>query len=161
LAIDLGLGLGFSAGDTTAAYDEVTASIEKPTVLSFVVHTGIPITIADTRHMTFFVVPQATFGFAGSNVAPQFEQYAPPDASLRGLQVNVGVTAGAELYFGFIGLPRLALQGGIGLFMTAEWANATVGNQSVSDTSVNISPSWGNDPWDILSGGNVAARYYF
>jgi hypothetical protein len=162
MAFDAGLGLSITAGDTTAKLGDATATLDKQTVYAFVLHGGLPIVLADTSHMSFFVVPQATLGFATSSVAALYKENGPPPADLYGLRLDAGVRAGAEVYFGFMGLPRLALEAGIGLLFTAEWANATVDNQSVSDTSLGLNNAWFADPWDIFSGSfNTAARYYF
>ena len=42
-------------------------------------------------------------------------QQGQPDTSLTGSRIEIGARAGAEIQFGFIGVPQLALQGSIGV----------------------------------------------
>lgn len=159
---EAGLGLSLSGGNRSAEYGAATASIDKETVFAMSVRAGVPITVMDTRHMAFMLIPEATLSFATSNISAEFEENAPPDAKMRGFGVDAGLRAGAEVHFGFIGLPRLSLQAGVGLYLTAQWASATVTNQSLTDTSVSLGFGSAGNPWDIFSGvANMSARYYF
>lgn len=162
VGVDTGIGFFYSGGSTTSDLGGTTVDVDKQSVIAFLVHAGVPVLMTDLRHMSLLVIPEATFGMARSNVAPLFDENAPPEAELRGARLDVGVRAGAEVHFGFMGLPNLSLEAGIGLVFTTEWASATVGNQSVSDVATRISTASFSDPWDILSGfGNLSARYYF
>lgn len=160
--VDAGLGFSYSGGSTSSELGGSTSDVDKQSVLGFLVHAGAPIMITELSHMALLVIPGVTFGMANSDVEPLFEENAPPAAELRGFRLDVGVRAGAEIHFGFMGLPNLALEAGIGLLFTAEWASATVGNQSVSDVAMRLSTTSFSDPWDIFRGvGSVSARYYF
>lgn len=160
--LDAGIGLSFSSGSTSSDLGGTTVDIDKQSVFAFLVHAGAPIVVTELPHMALLVVPGATFGMARSDVEPLFTDNAPPAAELRGARLDVGVRAGAEIHFGFMGLPNLALEAGIGLLFTTEWASATVGDQSIRDVSTRISTTSFSDPWDIFSGvGSVSARYYF
>jgi hypothetical protein len=162
VAIDVGLGLWFSGGDSSAELGEASVTVDKKSTFAFALHAGVPVVMLDTKHMSFFVAPQMRFGWARSSVAALYEVYAPPDAELRGARIEVGGRAGAELYFGFIGLPRLALEAGVGVMFTTELASATVANQSISDTSMWLGATSYGDPWSIFSGVvSTSARYYF
>jgi hypothetical protein len=59
-----------------------------------------------------------------------------------------------------VGLPRLALEGSVGAFMAYQVATASVGDQSMRDTSTFFDTTMGPNPWQIFT-SNVAARYYF
>jgi hypothetical protein len=160
--VDAGLGFAYSAGSTSSDLGGTTSDVEKQSTFAFLVHAGAPIVIADLKHMSLLVVPEATFGMARSDVEPIYEENAPPPAELRGGRLDVALRAGAEIHFGFMGLPNLALEAGIGLVFITEWASATVGEQSVSDVATKITTTSFSDPWDIFRGiGNVSARYYF
>lgn len=160
--IDAGLGLAISGGGTTSELGAVTANLNRETIFAMSVRAGVPLMVADTRHMAFIVVPEAALNFAASSITAEFEENAPPDAKMRGFSADVGVRAGAEVHFGFMGLPKLTLQAGVGLYMTAQWAKATVANQSLSDRSISLGFGSAGNPWDIFSGvANMSARYYF
>ncbi len=160
--LDAGVGFSFSSGSTSADLGGTTVDVDKQSVFAFLVHAGAPIVVTELQHMALLVVPGATFGMARSDVEPIYDDNAPPAAELRGARLDVGVRAGAEIHFGFMGLPNLALEAGIGLLFTTEWASATVGDQSIRDVSTRISTTSFSDPWDIFSGvGSVSARYYF
>jgi hypothetical protein len=72
----------------------------------------------------------------------------------------VGARAGLELFFGFIGIPELALSATVGAqfeyLRNAQSADGT----NTSDTTYSLTTTVQNSPWDIFV-GNVAARYYF
>jgi hypothetical protein len=160
--IDAGLGLSYSGGSTASDFGDTTAAVAKQSVFGFLVHAGAPIMITELEHMALLVAPGVTFGMTSSDVEPLFWENAPPPAELRGFRLDVGLRAGAEIQFGFMGLPNLALEAGIGVLFTTEWASATVGDQSVSDVSTRLSTTSFSDPWDIFRGvGSVSARYYF
>jgi hypothetical protein len=162
LGIDAGLGFSYSGGSTSSELGGTTIDVDKQSVFGFLVHAGAPVMVTELSHMALLIVPGVTFGMARSDVEPLFEENAPPAAELRGARLDVGLRAGAEIQFGFMGLPNLALEAGIGVLFTTEWASATVGNQSVSDVAMRISTSSFSDPWDIFRGvGSVSARYYF
>lgn len=159
---EAGLGLSLSAGGTSAKFGSTTATVDKESIFAMSVHAGVPIMVLDTRHMAFLLVPEATLSFATSNISAEYTENAPPDAKMRGGAIDAGVRAGAEVHFGFMGLPRLTLQAGVALYVTAQWASATVSNQSLTDTSVSIGFGSVGNPWDIFTGvANLSARYYF
>lgn len=159
---EAGVGLSLSAGGRSAEYGKASTSIDKETVFALAVRGGVPITVVDTRHMAFMLIPEATLSFATSNISAEFEENAPPDAKMRGVGLDAGLRAGAEVHFGFMGLPRLSLQAGVAVYLTAQWASATVSNQSLTDHSVSLGFGSAGDPWDIFSGvANMSARYYF
>jgi hypothetical protein len=86
----------------------------------------------------------------------------PPDAKLSGLRIDAGARAGAEVHFGFMGMPELSLEGSVGVIYSRQTATAEVGKQRVTDTNTMLTTSSFNNPWDIFKGiGTVAARYYF
>jgi len=159
---EAGLGLSLSAGGTSATLGKASTTVDRESVFAMSVHAGVPLMLVDTRHMAFMLIPEATLSFATSNVSAEFEENAPPDARMRGIGIDAGLRAGAEVHFGFMGLPRLTLQAGVGIYLTAQWASATVSNQSLSDRSLSLGFGSAGNPWDIFSGvANMSARYYF
>lgn len=159
---EAGLGLAISGGSRDAEYGTTSATVDKAAVFAISGQIGVPILIADTHHMAFVLIPEARFGLATSNANAEFEENHPPPAKLRGGAIDAGLRAGAELHFGFIGLPRLSMQAGVAVYLRAQWASASVSNQSLSDTTVDLNMGSAGNPWDIFSGvANVSARYYF
>ena len=156
------LGVTLTGGSRTAELGKVTANLAKSTVFGLSGGIGVPVMVADTRHMAFLLVPNMNFGFVSSNVSAEFAENPPPAAKLRGFSFDAGIRAGAEMHFGFIGLPRLTMQAGVGLSFYVKWAGASVSNQSLSDTFVGIGAASNGEPWDIFSSvADLSARYYF
>lgn len=159
---DAGLGIALSTGANSAIYEKVESTVNKETIFALSARAGVPIVALDTRHMAFLIVPEAQIAFATSNIAAEFEENAPPEAKMRGFSANVGLRAGAEVHFGFMGLPRLSLQAGVGLYATMQWAAATAYNQYLSTYDFSVGMGSVGNPWDIFSGfANLSARYYF
>lgn len=156
IGIDAGLGLNFSSGSTEVA----GTSNDKAGVTVVMFHGGVPINLADAGHFSFQVVPEATIGFAsvGDTVA------GPNEATRSGFLLNVGARAGAEIHFGFMGIPQLSLQGSVGLYLRHQSAGseavAAGTTTEASDSSLTIGTTLGNNPWDIFTGG-ISAFYYF
>ncbi len=94
LGIDAGVGIGWFTG-----------SAPSPFAMAF--HVGVPIALASSKHFTFLVLPEANLAFAHEN------QPVPGAANntADGFLFDIGGRVGAEIQFGFIGIPQLALQG--------------------------------------------------
>jgi hypothetical protein len=143
VGLDAGLGLGLLTGS------------EQPTSFGGAIHAGLPLALAHATHYTFEIIPEATTGFTTGNIAIPTQN----NANVGGFLVKVGVRAGAEIHFGFIGIPQLALQATIGLYYSYQsisWnqnGNATSGNAHVLTTSVDAAP------WAIFT-NSITALYY-
>ena len=78
-----------------------------------------------------------------------------------GMRLEVGARAGFEVFFGFIGIPELALSATVGLqFESLQEQQRRSGGLTQSDTTLRFTTTVQNNPWYIFA-GNVAARYYF
>lgn len=150
LGIDAGIGLLLNSGSISTG--ATSADLQGYTV--FVLHGGVPLALAGSRHFTFEVIPELNLGFASS-------QRDGTGAKLSGIHFDLGARAGAEIQFGFIGIPELSLQAGVGLALAYDrvkvspaMGDATSSSRTVLGTGV------GNNPWDIFT-GNIAALYYF
>lgn len=132
VGLDLGLGIGLSVG---GALDDGFAAMA---------HVGVPLAIFSGRHYTFVVVPEANLGFAVG------------EAGRAGLRVELGARAGAEIQFGFIGMPELALEASAGLYGSVRGAVAAFD----WDFAYELTSTTLNEPWDFFRTA-VAARYYF
>jgi hypothetical protein len=157
IGLDVGLGLGYTSqvsvmvlGGNSTAHD----------VFGFIVHAGVPIAPAHTDHFVFEITPEANFGVGSGNVP------APPGSmvggtGLNGLLFQLGGRAGAELHFGFIGVPQLSLTASVGLYFQYQSAsiNPPVGANMSGDLTT-ISTTVMGQPWQIFA-GTISAFYYF
>jgi hypothetical protein len=146
LGIDAGIGFGIGSGSNKAA----GVSTDIPSSHAFILHGGVPLSLASAGHFSFQVVPELNLGFAGTS--------GPGDASTSLFHLDVGARAGAEIHFGFIDVPQLALQGGVGLRMNIDSTGADPGDNGTSRFS--LGTNVGDNPWNIFT-SNVAALYYF
>jgi hypothetical protein len=189
----LDVGLGFRSYSGTVKYKVadpnppgaaapvvVTYEQDKVNQLGFLLHAGVPIALSAEDHYVFELVPEANIGFASGKIKDK--PYVTPgtvpppaqgDIKLSGFRFDIGLRAGAEIHFGFMDIPNLALQAGIGLYFSMERFKADGGslpdpanpalsrpNTTYQDSSTTISTSVNNDPWAIFT-NNISALYYF
>jgi hypothetical protein len=157
LGLDLGLGFGMSGGSTETVNGGTTTTTDKASKLGLAVHGGVPLAFAHGKHYSFLVVPELTVGFATGTIKPGG---GAPDIDLSGFKLDLGGRVGAEIHFGFIGVPELSLQGSVGLFFRREAYKAKVGDNSASDGTTTLGTSVQNDPWALFV-NNISAFYYF
>ena len=148
VGFDAGLGIGIQTGSA------------QPSAYGFALHTGLPIALAHGRHSVFEIIPEATVGFTTGTIAGQPGVGVGTNASVGGFLVRAGARAGAELHFGFIGLPELALQATVGLYWRTETFHWDQAGTSTSATSTLITTSVNDAPWGIFT-DTVSALYYF
>jgi hypothetical protein len=163
LGIDAGLGFSMLGdGKTRAEVPGQTTEADLAPVTAFMFHAGVPLALSNTGHFSFQVIPEANVGFATQTV----DQTAAggPKVTGTGLAFDVGARGGAEIHFGFIGIPQLSLQGSIGLLYRLERAQVEVNQAGTtsqfSETAGNFSTTVYDNPWNIFT-SNVAALYYF
>ncbi len=135
LGIDVGVGFSDSASGWGVA-----------------AHGGVPLALATSKHMTFELIPEATIAFAGNS----------PGMGLTysGFKLNVGARIGGEIQFGFIGIPQLALQATVGLYLDHDSFGFSTAANSGSTSTTTFSTSVQGDPWGIFT-DNISALYYF
>jgi len=154
LGLDVGLGFYSRGGSVTGASG---TSADTPTTTAFALHAGLPLVLGSSQHLTVELVPELNVGFANRTS----KAGDGTDITDSGLHVNVGARAGAELFFGFIGIPALALEGSVGLFLSSLSQKSDLGGGiSTKASQLVISTSSVQQPWDIFR-SDVAARYYF
>ena len=159
--IDLGLGIGTTAGSQEASNASQSVTTDKQSVFAFMLHGGVPIVFSNDRHVSFQFIPELNLGRAGSTVKAQGTGAdLPPDAGLTGWRFDLGGRAAAEVHFGFINMPRLALEGSVGIYYSIRTASAEMGNVKRSDSTNGLTTSSFSNPWDFFR-SNVSARYYF
>lgn len=153
MAITGGLGFGSTSSSTTTG----GTTVDGPAATAFALKGGVAFALATGKHYTFVLEPQAVLGYATSTVKPPG---GGPNTDLSGTRIALGATAGAEIQFGFIGIPELAMIGSVGLaFETLSGKTKTDSAESSASRTTFTTFTLSN-PWNIFS-GNVAAIYYF
>lgn len=153
LAVDLGLGLATSGGSTKTG----STTQDQPSMFGLSLKAGVPIAMLSAKHYTFFVEPQLIFGYATQSERPP----AGDETKHTGMHLALGATAGAEIQFGFIGIPHLALDAAIGLGLDYQSASSKKGaDPENSKSATAFGTAAFASPWNIFT-SNVAARYYF
>ncbi|MFZ5895815.1 MAG: hypothetical protein ACOY0T_32460 [Myxococcota bacterium] len=152
LGIDVGLGFGLQSNSQTAG----GTSNDGPSYWAFVVHGGVPLALATGRHYTFQIVPEANIGLGGGSTT-----MGGGDVSHSGFLLDLGARAGAEIQFGFIGLPELALQGSVGaMFALQSYSSTPDGGEKSGQSNLSLNTTVFNSPWGIFT-NSLSALYYF
>ncbi len=165
IGLDLGVGFGITSGSSEVVVGGNSTTTDAPTVLGAAVHGGVPLVFAHQKHYKFLLVPELNVGFAhatfSQNVMPG--QPAQPDITHTGFHLDIGARIGAEVHFGFIGIPSLALQATVGAFVrrdsTKVSSDANGGTASQSNSVTSFGTSVQSDPWAIFA-NNISAIYY-
>lgn len=152
LGIDAGIGFGLTSG--SAEMGDVSS--DNPGWHLFMLHGGVPLSLASAGHFSFQIVPELNVGFAGASFTPPMGE----EVSVSGFHLDVGARAGAEVQFGFIDVPQLSLQGGIGLRLNMDSTSAESAGVENSTSATSISTTVNGDPWDIFT-SSISALYYF
>jgi hypothetical protein len=163
LGIDAGIGIGYTGGGTTTVNGNTTTTVSNPNAFGFALHAGVPLALAEGHHYVFEFVPETTFGFASGGVKGQpgvGNGGAGPDTSMSGIRFDLGARIGAELHFGFMGIPELALQASVGVYVQYGQYSASQGNNSISTNATTFATSVQGDPWAIFA-DTISALYYF
>ncbi len=157
VGIDAGVGIGILTGSQDIMQSGSSSSSGNgPSSFGFAVHAGMPIALAYATHYVFELVPEALVGFTtGSIKTPGMS-----DQTVNGFRLDFGGRAGAEIHFGFIGVPQLALQASIGLFFRRTTYGWSQDNNSGSISSNSLTTSVQTEPWAIFV-DNISALYYF
>jgi len=171
--LDVGFGWNMGSGSQEIA----GKSTDGLSTLVLVGRVSLPIALYSDDHYTFFIGPDVAYGQGGETVpsvaptVPGATQQA--DTSHKGSRFTLGGRAGAEIQFGFIGLPRLALDASVSLALNVISGSTTGPDRSVAPTPGSPAPtveskynrtlvhsSAEHQPWNIFV-SNVAAVYYF
>ena len=156
IGIDAGLGF-FTTSSATRIENGAATTTEGPTRTSFVIHAGVPISLADVGNFAFRVTPEVNVGVGMGGIKGVM---GGPNTDLSGFLLQGGIRAGAEVFFGFIGLPQLSLEGSVGAFLSSATGKASQSGASTRYSTFIFSTSSVAQPWDIFR-RDIAARYYF
>jgi hypothetical protein len=152
--VDVALGINWTDGSTDAA----GMTTDKNALFGVLFSGGVPFVLSAHRHVSFEVVPYLTVGYGRTSTGTP--GYYGAQTDFNGVRLDVGARAGVELFFGFIGIPELALSATVGAQFEYLRNGASTAGVDSSDTTYSLSTTVQSSPWDIFA-GNVAARYYF
>ena len=158
IGIEGGVGIGIQSGGTTVESDGDEDEANDPTLFGLAIHGGLPLVLTATKHFAFELIPELNFGFAVGG--RDDESMANADIDLGGYVFELGGRAGAEIQFGFIDIPQLALQASIGLHLRIEHRSHSIGDTDTSNTQARFGTEVFGEPWDIFTGA-LTAIYYF
>lgn len=156
VGFDIGVGLGFTSPSQETVMGGTTTDGNFSSPFGFAIHGGVPIALAWSKHFTFEVVPEANLGFTTATLSGN----GGADTNYTGFHFDVGARAGAEIQFGFIGIPQLALEGSIGLYVTRETVKVSQDPNSGSVGTTTFGTTVGTDPWALFV-NRISALYYF
>jgi hypothetical protein len=151
VGLDFAFGFGWTGGSVEAA----GTSIDKDSISGFLFQAGLPVALSTHRHVSFQIIPNIAVARGQTTVGT-----GTAAMDFSGLRLDVGARAGFELFFGFIGIPELALNATVGMQFEYRQYSVDSGGLTQSDTTTAFTTTVQNSPWDIFA-GNVAARYYF
>ena len=152
LGIDAGIGFGLTSGSQE---DAMGVSTDDPGWHLFMVHGGVPLSLASAGHFSFQIVPELNVGFAGAS-----SDILGMEVSASGFHLDVGARAGAEVHFGFIDVPQLSLQAGIGLKLDMDSTSAEAGGVEQTTSNMGVGTTLNGNPWAIFT-NQISAFYYF
>jgi len=151
LGIDAGVGFGLTSGSTEVG----DMSTDDPSTMAFILHGGVPLSLASAGHFSFQIVPELNVGFASRS-----QTLGGMDQTGSGFHLDVGARAGAEIHFGFIDVPQLSLQGSVGLQLAMNSFSTEAGMAEASRSDFRLGTTVGASPWAIFT-NNISALYYF
>lgn len=157
LGIDAGLGFAsVGGGETETDVGGNSTTVDKAARTAFLLHGGVPLSLASSGHFSFQVVPELNVGFASS----EQEVDGADNLEFSGFLLDVGARAGAEVHFGFIDIPELSLQAGVGFLFRMSSVGVKQGDAEITDSTTDITTTVNENPWNIFT-SNVSALYYF
>lgn len=171
IALEGGLSIGFSSGSTSqtrpATMGTNTVTTDVPNFFGIGLQLGVPVMLAESKHLSINLTPLLGFHYATSAITTGTDDNAA-DQSGRSIQFTLGANAAAELQFGFIGIPQLALQAQFGLqlrYTSATLESVPRRSQLSTSSTVNnfglgttLGPNYSLG--DII-GGAISVIYYF
>ncbi len=128
-------------------------------------HFATPYALAWSKHYTFLVAPEVNFAVGGGKRCDATSTSCTysnvgGDPKFSAWSFDVGARAGAEVQFGFIGIPELALQGTVGLHLRYQHNKVEQGGGSATASAWQVATSVDKEPWSFFI-ANIAAIYYF
>lgn len=161
LGLDAAIGFWSVGGRDKSTDPNGSRESDLESRMAFLLHGGLPIVLGGGKHVSVQLTPEANLGFASGKWKPApTGGNLPPTVDESGFLLQLGARLGAEVFFGFIGMPELALDGSLGLYLQTRSGTAKAGNTEMSRSETMITTTNLNSPWDFFT-SNIAARYYF
>lgn len=162
LGLQAGLGLAHSSGDNGRS--DARSGFDTQTLWGMALHVGAPIVFFYDEHYKFLVQPEANFLFGTGRLHDNLNTTADEAVQMNAWGLDLGARVGAEVHFGFIGIPKLSLQGSIGAHYTLRQGITSniEGGRQVDHviTRHTLGTAHFSDPWDLFT-SSIAALYYF
>jgi hypothetical protein len=159
------LGLGFNTSSGTLKSDIADdVDVDAPTIWGLALHGGLPFSLYSDTHYNLLLVPELNVGYATGRTKDDANSPGDQGVKHHAWLLGLGLKIGAEVQFGMIDLPMLALQGTVGAHLNYRVASAEAAEQGVIVTrrrwGLDASTASYNDPWDLFT-SSIAALYYF
>ncbi len=160
MGVDVGLGFAMKSSGTEVTGGGKTTTTDDTNPHAFLLHAGLPLGFSTSDHAVILVTPELNIGSGGATKAADPNVKGDTDTNYSGFLLQIGARAGTEVHFGFMGMPNLALEGSVGLYLQHDSQTVEHNNNSAKASSTTIATSNVNNPWDFFR-SSVTARYYF
>lgn len=168
VGFELSLGFNIQGGDVEQAIPNPDPSQSRrvdastPSAKAFALRGGVPISVYAAKHLNVLFLPEFDFGISSQTIEGVNESTTgdPLELQLSGLVVGAGARLGAELSFGFIDVPQLALQSAWGARFEWRRRSGKIGDAEMNLSEQAVGTSWFGSPWDIFA-GSISLLYYF
>lgn len=161
VGVELAGGVMLASSDVEAPGPAGPVVTKGLTARGLSLHVGVPFVFGGGEHMLVSLAPELRVT-AFDLINP--EATTPPlSMQVRNSGVtttDLGLRAGAELFFSFIGLPNLSVEASVRL--GARWRDQRLylNDFLFAQHTFELNTSLVNDPWDLFT-GSVSAKYYF
>lgn len=161
IGLDVGAGIAFESGsfarripnpDPTKDRTEDGASARSLLLASRV---ALPISLHAGRHYNLMVIPDVTLGVSRASL-PAFQKSTSGedlDLQLTAVGIGAGARVGAEVSFGFVGVPELSVQAAWGVQLEAMKRTGRIGAAEATLSDLALGSSTGGGAWRWLTGG--------
>jgi hypothetical protein len=156
--VDAGIGFTRVSSSVTQPQTGTLVTSDGPRTSGFGLHAGLPLAIRHHRHATFELVPEVDLIYAKEKIPAQ--AVGGDATEYDGWSLRLGARAGLEIFFGFIGLPELAIEAGLGAAVSYDTVTSKVGPLERTTRRWGFATVRGTEPWSIFT-GSVAAMYHF
>ncbi len=163
LGVEAGLGLNLNGGSNKI--DKSLGDHDSFTGTAIAFRVGVPLSLYDSEHYSFQVIPD--FHFSYGKLSEKHDDLDP--AITRDFATTtwgLGFSAGAEIYFGFMNIPELSVQAGVGFNFSKASSSTGIDPQTDPVEALptadyhEFSTNLEGEPWDIFT-GSLRALYYF
>jgi hypothetical protein len=156
--LDAGVGLVVARTSVTQPQTGQLVTRDGASVTGFGLHAGLPLAVKHHQHATFEVVPELDLVYARETIPAATA--GGDDTRYSGWSLRMGARAGFEIFFGFVGLPQLAVEASLGATVRYDSLSSKVGPIDRSTRTWSVATLRGSEPWSIFT-GSVAAMYHF